>query len=83
MEPITIFAATVGIIGACRLTFGAVEFFGKGIYSKGDTTGKRDDWYCFFHISDLLGTRKQQSATLSERQQLEQRRRQQRPRLQA
>ncbi len=89
MEPITIFAVSVGLIGTCRLTFSAVDFFGKGIYSNGiyfkkSTPVKRDDWYCFFKTSDLLGTTEQQ-ASISDQQHLEQRRRvqQQRPRLQA
>ena len=85
MEPITLFAASVGLIAICRLTFNAVEFFGKGIYSKGSNPTKRDDWYCFFKTSDLLGTTKQHQASISEQEVLEQKRRvqQQRPRLQA
>ncbi len=86
MEPISMFAASIGIIATCRLTFAAVESFGKGIYSKGSSPAKRDDWYCFFKTSDLLGSGSEQdhSSTLTERESLEQRRRmQQRPRLQA
>lgn len=90
MEPLTIFASTVGAIGALHLLSTTVERFGKGIFNRGSLQAKRDDWYCFFQLSDLLGeeweTRekmdKQQSITKAER--LEQKRRQQanRPRLQ-
>ena len=84
MEPVTIFAASLGIIATCRLTFAAAEFFGKGIYSKGSNPAKRDDWYCFFKTSDLIGPEHEHSAVIAERESLEQRRRmqQQRPRLQ-
>ena len=82
MEPITIFASAVGLIGACRLTFAAVDFFGKGIYSKGGRPARRDKWFCFFKTADLLGTEKQQQPAAAG-ESLERRRRihQQRPRL--
>ncbi len=90
MEPLTIFALTVGVIGAFHLLFATVERFGKGIYKRGSLQAERNDWYCFFQLSDLLGegwetpdkVDKQQSITKTER--LEQKRRQQahRPRLQ-
>lgn len=90
MEPLTIFASTVGIIGAFHLLSTTVERFGKGTYNSESLQAKRDDWYCFFHMSALLGegwetsekVDKQQSLTKTE--QLEQKRRQQanRPRLQ-
>ncbi len=84
MEPITMFAASVGLVSACRVSFAAADLFGKGIYSKGSSPAKRDDWYCFFKTSDLLGPEKD-SATTAQRDNLEQRRRQQqqRPRMQA
>ena len=64
--------------------FSAEEFFTQGRYSKGNTQGKRVDWYCFFQPSDLTGTNNSQS-TVRDDKNLEQRRRQQanRPRLQA
>jgi len=83
MEPITIFTVSVGLVSICRLTFVAADFLGKGIYSKGSKPVKRDGWYCFFKISDLLGTRKQHHASVP-KESLERRRHlQQRPRLQA
>jgi hypothetical protein len=83
MEPITIFAASVGLVSICRLAFVAADFFGKGLYSRGNKHVKRDDWYCFFKTSDLLGTRKQHHASVP-KESLERRRHlQQRPRLQA
>jgi len=83
MEPISIFAASVGLVGVCRLTFVAVDFFGKGISRKRNSLVKRDDWYCFFKTSELLGTGTQDQISVP-RDSLERRRRlQQRPRLQA
>ncbi|MBW1635779.1 MAG: hypothetical protein JRC87_01480 [Deltaproteobacteria bacterium] len=82
MEPITIFASTVGLIGVCRLTFAATEFLGKGIYSRGSKPAKRDKWFCFFKTTDLLGDEKRQQPPVAG-ESLERRRRlhQQRPRL--
>jgi len=89
MEPLTIFAATVGLIGSIHLVSTTFERFGKGKYDKGNRQGKREDWYCFFQPSDLLGegwndtenNTSQPGLTNTER--LEQARRQQanRPRL--
>ncbi len=83
MEPATIFAASIGLVSICRLTFVAAEFLGKS-FSSTRSTGKRADWYCFFKTSDLLGTRKQNNVSVPE-DFLERRRRvqQQRPRLRA
>ncbi len=85
MEPITLFAASVGLIATCHITFSAAKLLGMDIYSKGSNPAERDDWYCFFKTSDLLNPYKQQTPATSEREQLERRRRQQqqRPRLQA
>jgi len=87
MEPLTMFASTVGFIGAFHLLSTTVERLGKGKENKTEAT--RDDWYCFFKTSDLLGTDAAGSMdtqpTITDEQRLEQRRRQQanRPRLQA
>lgn len=87
MEPLTIFASTVGFIGALHLVFQAVERFGKGIYNTSTQANKRADWYCFFKLSDLLGPENTgtQQATLPETEHLERIRKQQanRPRLRA
>ncbi len=83
MEPITIFALSVGSISVCRLTFAAADFFGKGIYSKGSNPARRDCWYCFFKTSDLLGPKKERQPVTSESNLERRRRLQQRPRLQA
>ena len=83
MEPITIFVASVGLIGICRLTFVAADFFGKSFSRKRTNPVKRDDWYCFFKTSDLLGTRKQHNTSATEVSLERRRRLQQRPRLRA
>ncbi|MDO8947990.1 MAG: hypothetical protein Q7U88_12655 [Desulfocapsaceae bacterium] len=91
MEPLTIFASTVGIIGAFHLLSTTVERFGKGIYNRENMQAKRDDWYCFFQLSALFGegweTNEKmdtQQLSITETKRLEQKRRQQanRPRLQ-
>ncbi len=90
MEPLTIFSLTVGAIGAFHLLSTTVDRFGKGIFNRGSQQVKRDDWYCFFQLSDLLGegweTREKvaKPQSLTEAERLEQKRRQQanRPRLQ-
>ena len=92
MEPLTMFASTICSIGALHLLFTAAERLGKGIYNKGNQQAKREEWYCFFQPSDLLGTdwgtteeEMSQRDHLTDADRLEQRRRQQanRPRLQA
>jgi hypothetical protein len=91
MEPLTLFAATVGLIGSIHLVSTTFEHFGKGRYDKGNQQAKRDDWYCFFKPSDLLGEdwnrteKRNNQPTLTDSEHLEQARRQQanRPRLQA
>jgi len=84
MEPITVFAASVGLLGICRLTFAAVDFLSKGYSNRKDKAVKREDWYCFFRPSHLLGTQEQEQVS-TPRDSLERRRRleQQRPRPQA
>ena len=91
MEPLTIFALTVGSISTIHLLSTAAERFGKGIYDKGNQQNKREDWYCFFQPSELLGAdwnttdNSNKQANITEADRLEQRRRQEanRPRLQA
>ncbi len=90
MEPLTMFASSVGFIGALHLLSTAVERLGKGKYNRGNQQDRREDWYCFFQPSDLLGTdatgeTQTPQLTITDEQRLEQRRRQQanRPRLQA
>ncbi len=55
MELLTIFSATIGFIGALYLLSTTIDRFGKGIYHSGNHQEKREDWYCFFQPSDLLG----------------------------
>ena len=90
MEPLTMFASAVGFIGAFHLLSTTVERLGKGKYNRGNRKGTREEWYCFFQPSDLLGTdatgeTQTPQSTITDEQRLEQRRRQQanRPRLQA
>ena len=83
MEPITIFAVSVGLVGVCRLTFVAAEFFGKGIYSRGSRPVKCDEWYCFFKTSDLQATKKKDRVTITRGNFERRRRSQHRPRPQA
>lgn len=87
MEPLTIFASTVGFTGALHLVFQAVERFGKGIYNRSTQANKRADWYCFFKLSDLVGPEPTvtHQDTLSETEHLERIRKQHanRPRLHA
>ncbi len=86
MEPLTMFAITVGFIGALHLISTTADRLGKGKQNR--TQATRDDWYCFFKTSDLLGTdaaeTSSQQPTVTNDKQLDQRRRQQanRPRLQ-
>ena len=91
MEPLTLFAATVGLIGSIHLVSTTYERFGKGRYDKGNQQGKRDEWYCFFQPSDLLGEDcnkteiEKNQPRLTDDERLEQARRSQanRPRMQA
>jgi len=90
MEPLTLFAATVGLVSSIHLISTTFERFGKGRYDKGNQA-KREDWYCFFQPSDLLGEdwnkteKRTHQSTLTDTERLEQARRQQadRPHLQA
>jgi len=87
MEPLTLFASTVGFMAALHILFSAEERLSQGRYYKGNQQGKREDWYCFFQPSDLLGTagNKKAQKTMQNEKDLEQRRNQQanRPRLHA
>jgi hypothetical protein len=67
-----------------------VNRFGKGIYNYGSQKKKRDDWFCFFRTSTLLGEDREtesnvdkQQSTAIRSENMEQRRKQQarRPRL--
>ena len=86
MEPLTMFASTVGFIATFHLLNTAVERLGKR-ENRENRQNQREDWYCFFQTADLLGTdsTESQQPAISDAEQLEQRRRQQanRPRLQA
>lgn len=90
MEPLTLFAATVGLIGSIHLLSTTFERFGKGRYDKGNQQAKREDWYCFFQPSDLLGEnrdkteKKNSQSTLTDAERIDQLRKQQasRPHLQ-
>ena len=90
MEPLTIFALTLGLICAFHLVSTVVNRFGKGIYNYGPQKKKRDDWFCFFRTSTLLGEDREtesnvdkQQSTAIRSENMEQRRKQQarRPRL--
>jgi hypothetical protein len=67
MEPLTIFAMAIALFGAIHLTFTAVNHFGKGIYNSGNRKQKREDWYCFFKTSDLVGTDNEKIGKINER----------------
>lgn len=90
MEPLTFFALTVGLIGSIHLISTTFERLDSGRHDKGNQRGKREDWYCFFQPSDLLGKnwnkteKKNGQPTLTDAQRVEQIRKQQanRPRLQ-
>jgi hypothetical protein len=90
MEPLTFFAAMIGLIATIHLLSTTYERFGKGRYDKGTRHAKRGDWYCFFQQSDLLGEdwnkteERNSQSTLTDAERLEEVRRQQtnRPRLQ-
>jgi hypothetical protein len=85
------FAATFGFSSVPHLLTTAAERIGKGIYDQGNKQQKRQDWYCFFQLSDLLGNdwaapeQTGQQPVISDSDRLEQRSRQlaNRPRLHA
>lgn len=56
MELTTLFAWGVGITCSIHLLSTVAGSLGIDRYSKGNKQAKRDDWYCFFKPSDLLGT---------------------------
>lgn len=77
MEPATILTIMVFSVGALHLVWQAASGIGKllGKTQQNLTYGKRskshrDDWYVFFHRSDLTGpdTSKEKSKSLSDRQ---------------
>jgi hypothetical protein len=92
MEPTAIFAASVGIIGFFHLASNVVKTFTKGARKRHSASAPRNDWYCFFNMSDLVGKDWRHQENKGEDIQVtrdagvdEQRRRQQalRPRIQA
>ncbi len=93
MEPLTIFAASVALVGIFHLLSTAVNRIGKGRRASSPGNAKtRSDWYCFFTLSDLYGRDTSSPGNLEQlsiqkdgEDRLEQRRRQQaqRPRLHA
>ena len=86
MEPITMFAATIGAISACHLTFSAAKNLGIGSNGSKTVDSERKDWYCFFKVSDLVGNDTTTSTeTARQNAELERRREaeRQRPRLRA
>lgn len=90
MEPLTMFAATVGFIGAFHLLSTTVDHFSKRRDNRNHQQEKREEWYCFFQPSDLLGedlesgVNMDNQPSITESERLKQRRQQQanRPRLQ-
>lgn len=57
MEPITIFALAVAFIGVFHMLSTAVDKFSRGrVHSTKQTKVNRSDWYCFFNITDLIGS---------------------------
>ena len=89
MEPLTMFASTVGFIGALHLLFTTADRLATGRRNRQDRQVTREDWYCFFQPSALWGAEATgktvvRQPTVSDEQRLEERRRQQanRPRLQ-
>ena len=90
MEPLTIFASTVGFIAAFHLLSTTVDRLSKRSYGHDRQQAKREDWYCFFQPSDLLGSdwgstdsSDQQQPTVSDNLEQRRRRQERRPRLQA
>ena len=89
MEPLMLFATSVGLTAVFHLISKAVDTVPKT--RRTGKTGARSDWYCFFKMSDLIGKNinaNEKKDTLSNNTydtNIEQRRRQQaqRPRLQA
>lgn len=90
MEPLTMFAAAVGLISAIHLLSLATDKVGAMMTTRQKKRTDRTDWYCFFQASDLTDGTKvqdtpQQQNVYSDEELLQQRRRQQanRPRLHA
>lgn len=55
MQPIVMFMLLVGFIASMQIIDSIIKFLAKN-RTNVHKTGKRDDWYCFFRLSDLLGT---------------------------
>ena len=56
MEPLTFFASTVIFVGTFHLLSTAVDAVSKRRYeSANQGTKTRNDWYCFFSLSNLFG----------------------------
>ena len=93
MEALTMFAVSVGFIGAFHLASRGISALSKGRKtSMAGAVKTRSDWHCFFKMSDLLGEnwdssrqQEEQQDTVQSVDRYEQRRRlqAQRPRLQA
>ncbi|TFG35500.1 MAG: hypothetical protein E4H46_04895 [Desulfobacterales bacterium] len=56
MEPITIMTATVCFIGVFHIIDNVAKVLAKGKGAVAIRTETRSDWYCFFRMSDLLGS---------------------------
>ncbi len=54
MEPLTFFAAFVGLISGCHIISSVAKFFGHRPYNARHSAGRYDDWYCFFKPSIFL-----------------------------
>jgi len=55
MEPLTLFAAAVGLIGIIHIGDNVAKVLAKGKGAAATKTVTRSDWYCFFRMSELLG----------------------------
>ena len=55
MEPLTVFAAAVGMIGIIQIGDNIARVLAKGKGAAATRTAARSDWYCFFRMSELLG----------------------------
>ncbi len=92
METLTlVFISTLGFIGSFHLLSTTVERFSKGLDKHGEQHKPREEWFCFFQLSDLYGERQNTTGRMNKQvitsrdERLDERRRSQsrRPRLQA
>ena len=64
MEPIEIFTASVLVVGAFHLVATAgthvLRWWNEMLPQKNFSMQQRNDWYVFFHCSDLVGRQIQQ-----------------------